>query len=506
MKHWSLTLVMLLTLAGAPAGAQEHLEPHSQRIVNGVLTTDFPSVAYLSIQNGERTRICTGTLIGCSTVLTAAHCFCDVAGSVCSPDAHGASFAYFQHGGMYTVSDVEVHPDYDPNTHGHDLAVVRLAQPVDGVAPTPINTGGRVPVGTRAQIAGYGASQEGARDVGIKRAGLVTTAACENGDPAKHLCWRFNFPLGEPGEDSNTCAGDSGGPLFVTDAQGQLRVGGVTSYGINSTCLPADESVDAEVFVDRDWIESVGGADLRQATCGDLPRVGTSGASFATGQGRLDDDSPEQVWTFDVHPDTRLLRVTLNGTVRKDNDFDLSVGPGIRPDANNVLCKPQLQSTFEGCEISSPPAGEWFAAAEKFSGAGDYQLTITAFSEPGSTEEGPCVPGPTTLCVGEDDRFRVEVDWRNQQGDSGPGHVVSTESRDSGLFTFFDPNNWELMVKVLNTCSFSDRIWVFYAATTNQEFTLRVTDTEHGVTKTYFNPLGQVTQTNLDVQAFATCP
>ena len=49
------------------------------------------------------------------------------------------------------------------------------------------------------------------------------------------------------------------------------------------------------------------------------------------------------------------------------------------------------------------------------------------------------------------------------------------------------------------------RFWVLAAATTNLEYTLRVTDTLAGVTKTYFNPLGVSAPAIVDTNAFDTC-
>jgi len=63
-----------------------------------------------------------------------------------------------------------------------------------------------------------------------------------------------------------------------------------------------------------------------------------------------------------------------------------------------------------------------------------------------------------------------------------------------------------MLVKVLTGCKINDRYWVFAAATTNVEYTLRVTDTEMDVSKEYFNPLGQASPAITDTSAFATCP
>jgi hypothetical protein len=119
---------------------------------------------------------------------------------------------------------------------------------------------------------------------------------------------------------------------------------------------------------------------------------------------------------------------------------------------------------------------------------------------------GPCVPDATTLCL-NGGRFRVEVDWETQFGTSGPGMVVPFGSDDSGLFWFFNANNWEMLVKVLNACSLDPpRFWVFFAATTNVEFTLTVTDTQSGAVHPYFNALGHRADAVTDTDAFATCP
>ena len=62
------------------------------------------------------------------------------------------------------------------------------------------------------------------------------------------------------------------------------------------------------------------------------------------------------------------------------------------------------------------------------------------------------------------------------------------------------------MVKILDGCGFNDHFWVFAAATTNVEYTLSVTDTQTGITKQYFNPLGTAAAAITDTGAFATCP
>ena len=77
---------------------------------------------------------------------------------------------------------------------------------------------------------------------------------------------------------------------------------------------------------------------------------------------------------------------------------------------------------------------------------------------------------------------------------------------DTGLIHLQDPDNVELLLTVLDSCSVNDHFWVFFAATTDVEFTVTVTDTQTDTTKQYFNPLGTLPQPIQDTDAFATCP
>jgi hypothetical protein len=116
-----------------------------------------------------------------------------------------------------------------------------------------------------------------------------------------------------------------------------------------------------------------------------------------------------------------------------------------------------------------------------------------------------CVDSATVLCLNQG-RFRVEVDWRKRNDEEGLGTVVPHRSGDSGLFWFFNADNWEMLIKIVNACALNDRFWVFYAATTDVELTLLVTDTHTGEVKTYFNPQRTAAAPVQDTDAFATCP
>jgi predicted esterase len=126
-------------------------------------------------------------------------------------------------------------------------------------------------------------------------------------------------------------------------------------------------------------------------------------------------------------------------------------------------------------------------------------------SRPAPPPPGLCVPDDFTLCL-FDGRFAVRVTWTDFGGQSGPGRVTPAQSRESGLFFFFSPDNWELQVKVLDGCAINQRFWVYAAASTNVGYNLVIQDLLAERDVAYQNPVGRVAVTITDIGALATCP
>jgi hypothetical protein len=149
--------------------------------------------------------------------------------------------------------------------------------------------------------------------------------------------------------------------------------------------------------------------------------------------------------------------------------------------------------------------------AATFTDAGLYDVVVTtpcgvatspvaAVSVAGTA----CTPGPTTLCL-SGGRFAVGADWQTTQGTRGSGHAVQLTS-ETGYFSFFDPTNAELAVKVLDACSSTGGFWVFATGVTDLEVDLTVTDTQTGAIKRYHNPAGRAFLPIQDAAAFSGCP
>jgi hypothetical protein len=134
-----------------------------------------------------------------------------------------------------------------------------------------------------------------------------------------------------------------------------------------------------------------------------------------------------------------------------------------------------------------------------------FAADVDCQTAPDPPPPSECVPSPTTLCL-NDNRFEVTASWRTHQNQSGQGIGVRLTS-ETGYFWFFDPDNVEVMVKVLDACTDPfGRFWVFSSGLTNVEVTLLVTDTRTHQSKMYINPLNRVYTTVTDTDAFDTCP
>ncbi|MBV8202005.1 MAG: hypothetical protein JOZ15_15405 [Acidobacteria bacterium] len=143
-------------------------------------------------------------------------------------------------------------------------------------------------------------------------------------------------------------------------------------------------------------------------------------------------------------------------------------------------CPPVPNFSNPDVEVQGQPTG--------ISGQRDNHLAIendknivAAFMTPQS-----CMPGPGALCLGHG-RFKVEVAWENQFNQTTGSGVAVPRTDEAGFFTFGDPANVELLVKILD---FGSVLKLFYGELTDLKFALIVTDTRQGLVKYYQNTPG----------------
>jgi hypothetical protein len=193
------------------------------------------------------------------------------------------------------------------------------------------------------------------------------------------------------------------------------------------------------------------------------------------------------------------INFTGSGIVLPDN----VVYVGVRwPGGNIGLCGNSSSTTTQRTSYGSGNSGaSWLDTQSMFTNRPPRVLGIRLDPTSAPTD---CTPSATTLCL-NNNRFRVEATFDTTGGLSGQAQVVKL-TNETGYLWFFSSTNVEVVVKVLNACTFNNRYWVYSAGLTDVHVTITVTDTLTGAVKTYNNPQGRPFPPMLDSSAFATCP
>lgn len=121
------------------------------------------------------------------------------------------------------------------------------------------------------------------------------------------------------------------------------------------------------------------------------------------------------------------------------------------------------------------------------SGAADHSPEASATT---GAFQGACREGADYLCL-RDERFEVRAHWSRPDvlEEFGLGTAVPVDiSDESGLFWFFESENIELVVKVLDGTAINGSYWVFFGALSDVEYWITVRDAMTGERRTYHNP------------------
>jgi hypothetical protein len=164
---------------------------------------------------------------------------------------------------------------------------------------------------------------------------------------------------------------------------------------------------------------------------------------------------------------------------------------------------PNVSATAIGGLAASTPY-TFRVKARNAAGDSAYSNQAAATTEAGGGGNPPCTADDFTLCLAGD-RFAVSATFRQAGGVNTRAHAIRLTA-DTGFFWFFDANNVEAVVKVLNGCGLNQRFWVFAGGLTNVRTDITVTDTKNGTSKDFVNPQGTAFLPIQETGAFATCP
>lgn len=148
---------------------------------------------------------------------------------------------------------------------------------------------------------------------------------------------------------------------------------------------------------------------------------------------------------------------------------------------------------------------QWIGDPPTYSSPFGSQFFWAIGASPAGGTEG-CVPSASRACLHQR-RFAIDVTYdASIFGGSAGTAKPQLESDESLKFTFFQPQNLELLLKIIDGCSYNGHYWVFFSGLTNVGVSLRITDTVSGENFAADNPPGTTLAPVLDILALPCAP
>jgi secreted trypsin-like serine protease len=223
------------------------------RIINGSPASpgEYPAQGFLELSTSAGNFVCGGTLVSNRYFVTAAHCATEL-NSTTPLDASDMTVTLgkvdkgdFEPSDRFAVAENRVNADYDligptNNVPDGDIALLRLATPAPpGLEPLRLVEAGETGLwatGDTATVIGWGVTEANALSDRLLEATVPMRS-----DADCSAVWGSRFHnttmVCAGGGFTDTCGGDSGGPLMVSDGA-FLILAGITSWGADPCADP----------------------------------------------------------------------------------------------------------------------------------------------------------------------------------------------------------------------------------------------------------------------------
>lgn len=328
----------LVAAACDGAGARAPTAARAAAITAGTPDSGDPAVVAVvarrsACEDTTGNLLCSGTLVSPRVVATSAHCL---------PDPTALLEVYFGNtlgtdpqGQFSVVIEAQADPAYDPTTHEHDLLLLALADPAP-VAPLALPSlaldAGAVGKGVR--IVGFGTTVAGQSASGVKQQGTMTISAVDAAT--------FQTTVAP----SNSCKGDSGGPLLLSDGSGGEQLIGLTTSGdVDCASFALNVRVDAlaseiQTFIDHAATLPTG-----------RPSGNIAPGAVCTTACASNADCPDGLVCFPAEPDRNLCLLVGPAAASYGSDCQTS------SDCGGHACARLWPSGADACRCASPCAG-----------------------------------------------------------------------------------------------------------------------------------------------------
>lgn len=208
--------------------------------------------------------------------------------------------------------------------------------------------------------------------------------------------------------------------------------------------------------------------------------LGIGGAAAATAQ------DPNSSLSIDPRFPTAADRIKVTVSTVADCDI-FSIEPPRFEDHRIVL-------NLSNAHICDPPFVRP-VSADVFVGplaAGTYTIDAFIDGQPAAQKTIDVAPASTVLTLF--DQFEISVEWATKDGRlKGTGHAVPLTSK-SGYFWFFEGENPEILVKMLDGTQVNGHYWIFISSNSDLEYKVKVVFTNfeppHRMEKVYVSPPG----------------